>query len=464
MRYSQAIELSERLLCALYAAPQHGELVCTGLDPGAFPPELRGSYEVFVSAGIRDGRLDYARVDNQVPREVLDTLRGSFSTDSIRFGKEWTLLEAWATELKEWSAKRNLAIEAGDISEGVIQEGTGQTIAEVASSFIDVASRYLEQSGPELYDTDTLADGLRDELQSWKAGESTDYQQSFLPGYDRSIGGFPRGEVTIFAGMTGGYKTGITVEINRRMLTNSDKATVIFSAEMNAQQMGHRFAALLSGHSTFKFRPRDGEAVDIPEETWADYEVAIAKMRKWKLFIDDDPEPTLDRIYAKVRQIQTQHEVGAVFIDYLEKVSVEGHDSEEQRVAKIALGCKTIAKRLKVPMIVLCQYSGRQDESNPVMPKNSWLRYSRKIAHEAAVIIHWHYPRYYIDNGLTEKKKWGNIMYNDVTPNDMYAVCGKNRFSHKGKPKFSINPVTGRLIDPSDPQSDEVIIDGEAPF
>src|SRR5690606_3888283 len=114
------------------------------------------------------------------------------------------------------------------------------------------------------------------------------------------------------------------------------------------------------------------------------------------IHIDDDPAPTFSRIAARCQQVQVTDGLAFVAIDYDEKIDSEG-DTEELRVSAIAQGAKNLAKRFGVPVVSLSQYSKAAENSYGI-PQDSWLRYSGKKLQESALVLHWYWPGFWIEN------------------------------------------------------------------
>ena len=141
--------------------------------------------------------------------------------------------------------------------------------------------------------------------------------------------------------------------------------------------------------------------------------------------------------------MQAKEGLGAIFIDYDERVDAEG-DSEELRVGAVAKGLKRIAKVLGVPVICISQYS--RQAGKPSWPDDSWLRYSGKKEQEAALILHWYWPHFWTKKGYSPD----NIpMYRSEKHG--YLIVSKNRFGNTGHVDLMFEPSQARFSDPREP-------------
>lgn len=291
----------------------------------------------------------------------------------------------------------------------------------------------------------------------WEAGEVTDYCPTGFYSLDVAIGGYPIGELTTMAAMTGAGKTSLLVQILKSLALwqskkREPKAVLMFSAEMSREQIAHRAA---SNHAGVNLRDlRMGKAT---EEERQRYSEMLGWLATLPIHIDDDPAPTFSHIAARCQQVAMTDGLAFVGVDYDEKITSEG-ETEELRVSAIAKGLKNVAKRFQVPVAALSQYSRA---ANPhEFPTDDWLRYSGKKEHESALILHWVYPQYWVKKGVPPMKKVRggdevpNIAgYNPLHPERGYLMCTKNRFGATGRVDLEFQEQYTRFIDIRDPET-----------
>lgn len=292
------------------------------------------------------------------------------------------------------------------------------------------------------------------QVDQWEAGETPEYAPSGIYSLDTVTGGYPVGEVTTFAAMTGAGKTAFLTHSARavalaeaaKVRTGKIKAArpiVIFSAEMNREQLVHRMASAASNANLRELRSGKCSAA-----VYATYREALLSLAPLPIVIDDNPAPTLAQISARLTQasIGSGGEIAFVAVDYDEKVSTQGA-SEELRVSAIAQGLKSVAKRHNVAVLALSQYSRKATHNEA--PSNDWLRYSGKKEHESAQIIHWSYPGYWTSKGHELETIWGK----PISPGDGLLVVTKNRFGPGGKIRLRFLPESTAFVDPDDPET-----------
>jgi len=282
-------------------------------------------------------------------------------------------------------------------------------------------------------------------LQEWKQGEVNDLIPTGFPGLDGICDGYPVGELTTFAAHTGAGKTSFivqTVATLARAWQGEDKALLIFSAEMDKKQIAQKAASQIARADLRALRR--GTA---PEEEYDAMEEALGLVSSLSLHVDDAAKPSMQHIRARCQRIAAQEDLAFVAVDYDEKVQGAG-ETEEQRVASIATGSKAMAKRLNVAWVNLSQYKRMSDPMGT--PDDHWLRYSGKKEQESALILHWYWPGYWVQN-----KGNSPDTVPDYDPNEPNMYATKNRITGgTGAARMYFRPEHTRFVDPKDPETE----------
>lgn len=286
-------------------------------------------------------------------------------------------------------------------------------------------------------------------LHEWKAGRVTDRTPTGIYSLDAATEGYPVGELTTFAAQTGAGKTSFLVQsavgiARREARAEKPRTVLVFSCEMGREQLAARAG---SNASEVNLRHlRDGTSSDADADR---YENMLIELAQLPVHIDDAPNPTLTQIAGRCQYVASQgHGLAAVFVDYDEKVHTEGQ-SEELRVSAIAQGLKAIAKRFSVPVIALSQY-GRQQNMHSRAPEDSWLRYSGKKEQESALILHWIWPKYWLNRGKSPESIYGYDKLGDARG---WVRATKNRNGPTGQAELIFDERYTRFIDPKDPET-----------
>jgi replicative DNA helicase len=87
--------------------------------------------------------------------------------------------------------------------------------------------------------------------------------------------------------------------------------------------------------------------------------------------------------------MHTQYGIKLIVIDYLQllhSTSRRAMDNRQQEVSEISSGIKSLAKELKVPVIVLCQLNREMEREKNRKPRLSDLRESGAIEQDADLV------------------------------------------------------------------------------
>ena len=129
----------------------------------------------------------------------------------------------------------------------------------------------------------------------------------------------------------------------------------IFSLEMGADQLATRM--ICSSGNVDSNRLRTGT---MTEEDWSRFTIAVGKLSRTKIFIDDTPGIRINDLRSKCRRLKQEHGLDMIVIDYLQLIQGSGSrfsDNRQQEVSEISRTLKAIARELECPVIALSQLS-----------------------------------------------------------------------------------------------------------
>lgn len=278
---------------------------------------------------------------------------------------------------------------------------TATKTIENAYTHEEELEQFLETVEQEIFkiSEDRIVDGakpLRDSIETavnlvnnmlQRKGELTGVSTGLID-LDKMTFGFHAQEMIVVAGRPSMGKTSLALRFTEAAVLPklSQKAvpTLLFSLEMGADQLAMR---LLCGRARVNMtKLRDGF---LSADSQKDLVQTAKELKNAPLWIDDAGSLTILEMRAKARRMQSQlnGKLGLVVIDYLQLLS--GTDSRvprEQQIAEISRGIKSMAKELKVPVIVLSQLN-RESEKERRQPRLSDLRESGSIEQDADLVL-----------------------------------------------------------------------------
>ncbi|WP_024904490.1 replicative DNA helicase [Robbsia andropogonis] len=201
---------------------------------------------------------------------------------------------------------------------------------------------------------------------------------------DRALnGGFRPGQSIVLAGRPGMGKTSLALNIG---LSVSESGQCLFlSQEMPTAEIVDRATAQLGRIPLSKVMnaPLDDQ------DFWRSVTVAAHKVTDLGLFIDDQGCLTLLDVRNKARAIKRKHGLNLLVVDYLQLMSGDGSNRNEQ-IGAISRGIKALAKELDIAVLLLSQLNRKVEDRSSHIPQPSDLRDSGSIEQDADVILFIH--------------------------------------------------------------------------
>uniref|UniRef100_A0A7C2K5D9 Replicative DNA helicase n=1 Tax=candidate division WOR-3 bacterium TaxID=2052148 RepID=A0A7C2K5D9_UNCW3 len=206
---------------------------------------------------------------------------------------------------------------------------------------------------------------------------------------DELTTGFHNGDLIIIASRPSQGKTSLALNIMRYLSVESGIPTAMFSLEMPVDQIGLRLLCMQSRVDISKLRKGI-----IREEDFEKITIAAGQLKKAPIFIDDTPSIPILELRAKARRIKREHDIKAIFVDYLQLIKgPENAENRQQEISAISRSLKALAKELQIPVIALSQLSRAIEQRSDKRPQLSDLRESGAIEQDADLVIFLHKPR-----------------------------------------------------------------------
>lgn len=210
---------------------------------------------------------------------------------------------------------------------------------------------------------------------------------------DQMTSGLEPGNLMILGARPGMGKTALALSIASRATISGDKARVLFfSLEMSARELAKRALVSLTGLSYFDLSAGRFDAFQKQ-----DIRDAARTMDAWTVSIDDSPSHTAATIQTAARRWQRRSGLDLVIVDHLDFVESGRRDeSTYARVSAAVRGLKQLAKRLGVPVLLLCQLSRNVERRDDKRPTLADLRDSGNIEQDADLVTFLYREHYYV--------------------------------------------------------------------
>jgi replicative DNA helicase len=149
--------------------------------------------------------------------------------------------------------------------------------------------------------------------------------------FDKMTDGLHGSEMIIIAARPSMGKTAFAMNIAEYVAVELKKAVAVFSLEMSAQQLVQRL--LCSRARVNLGKVREGF---LSERDFPSLQVAASKLAESKIFIDDTSGLSILEVRAKARRLKSQHDIQAIFIDYLQLLRSTSKRAQDNRQLEIA--------------------------------------------------------------------------------------------------------------------------------
>lgn len=202
-----------------------------------------------------------------------------------------------------------------------------------------------------------------------RAGDA--YQdETFVPGFDTGLpsldeicGRFMDGDLIILGASQGDAKTAMATQIARRATKRGP--VLFFQQEMRDEDMGRRMLAADSGVSVSEI---EEGAFDF--NAFDKIITAQRNLEKERLFIDDRPRLKMAQIRARALAMKNSAGLVMVLVDHLRLVQADGKVRDAfERTEYVTGSMKSLAKELRVPLILLAQRTRTSQDRDDPMPR-----------------------------------------------------------------------------------------------
>src|SRR5258708_2276511 len=262
------------------------------------------------------------------------------------------------------------------------QDDVDSLLDEVEQRIFDVGEDRLKGQMLSMKDHAMQAIETIEKLYERK-GSITGISTGFVE-FDRMTSGLHPSEMVVIAARPSMGKTALAMNIAEFVAISEKLPVAVFSLEMSSQQLVQRM--LCSRARVNLQRVRDGF---LGERDFQSLTAAASKLAEAKIFIDDSASLSILELRAKARRLKAQQDVQLLIIDYLQllrSTSRRAQDNRQLEISEISAGPKALAKKLKIPVIVVSQLNPQPEQRTGGKPRLSDLRESGSIEQDADLV------------------------------------------------------------------------------
>ena len=365
----QDTKLERKLIAELVANPDLIPTTMELITPSTFAHEkCQNAYKEMVKMYEEREQIDIVTMSHKIEkdffvREILT--QDGYATDlSIR---------AHCEALASTSRKRRLYY-AG-LKALQLSAYSGDNRDDILA-FASNLSGEIEQDEPR-NGTQSLSDAIFDYGKKLQEGIMRRVPSGF-PTIDKMTrGGFAAGNLVILAARPSVGKTAFMLQMARAAARNGVPALAL-SLEMTHVELSERMM----------FSTEEINASDITQDKvdWQKFERAAKEFDHYPIYLDETPQ-SLDEVCASITLNHRKGKCGIAFIDYVQLMSTnDANDSFYRQVTGITKRLKKLAKKLKIPIVALCQLN-RSSVAEKRAPQLHDLRDSGSIEQDADIVL-----------------------------------------------------------------------------
>ncbi len=292
----------------------------------------------------------------------------------------------YAKIIQKKATLRRLINAASEITNlGYHEEKDLEKLLDISEQkLFSVSQKYLRQAFVPLNNLLTDAFERIDDLHK-DSGKLRGIPTGFID-LDNRLAGLQKSNLIILAARPSMGKTSLALDFARNIATKSKIPVGIFSLEMSKEELVDRMLCAEARVGLWELRT--GKLSDKGEnDDFSRIGMAMGRLSEAPIFIDDSGTLNIMELRTKARRLQMEHNLGVIFVDYLQLMEGRSNESRVQEISEISRALKGLARELNVPIVALSQLSRAVESRNPPIPKLADLRESGSIEQDADVVM-----------------------------------------------------------------------------
>jgi replicative DNA helicase len=300
----------------------------------------------------------------------------------------------YAEQLLDLHVDREL-LNAGEKLKNLAGKRLGRASLDEAEKTVMGIS--LEHTLNDSLSVKDLVKGALVRMQDRWEGKEPEGLKTGLRDLDRLLVGLKPGGCYVVAARPSKGKTSLAMQIVENVSVINGIPSGVFSLEMSREELIDRMICTMSQVCASSLSHHAAT-----EQQFSAIRRAAKAISSAPMEICDQGGLTISALRAKARRMAQRHHIQLLVVDYIQLM--QGHSTRENRnqeVSEVSRGLKSLAKELRLPVIVVSQLN-RQSENENRMPRLSDLRESGSIEQDADVVVMIHERTPRNERGISE--------------------------------------------------------------
>jgi replicative DNA helicase len=384
--YPQSIEAERALLCSLFLDNSKIGDILEVIDVRDFYDERNASiFEAIKELYEENAPFDFVTVPNKLKeKDSLDKIGIEYIAGVIDYLPAPANAYYYAQIIYKKSILRALIEISSDIANVCYEEP--EEIEDVLNLAEKKIFEISSKKSNKYFSVDEMTDETLEYIEALRKRKTvlTGVPSGFND-LDRMTNGFQNGDLIIIAGRPSMGKTAFVLNAALNAAVEHSKRIGVFNLEMTAKQLILRMLSSLSGVGVYNLRTGflDNSQMD-------SVVMALDKLKKVKVYIDDTSFLTVADIRTKARKMKMEKDIDMLIVDYLQLIQGLGNSSNKNRtqeISEISRSLKILAKELDIPIVALSQLNRAVEARDDKRPMMADLRESGAIEQDADVIM-----------------------------------------------------------------------------
>ncbi|MDR0290487.1 MAG: replicative DNA helicase [Treponema sp.] len=204
---------------------------------------------------------------------------------------------------------------------------------------------------------------------------------------DEMTAGFQESDFVIIGARPSIGKTALALNMAAHIAFKHQRPTAFFSLEMSAVALGQRLISSEARVDGNKLRSGFLKSDDFQKIL----EVA-GRINETPFYVVDMPNMKLLDLRSQARKLRAQEKIEIMFVDYLGLIGHENNSlPRHEQISEISRSLKSLARELKIPIVVLCQLNREMERTGQGQPPTlANLRDSGSIEQDADLVLFLH--------------------------------------------------------------------------
>jgi replicative DNA helicase len=204
---------------------------------------------------------------------------------------------------------------------------------------------------------------------------------------DEMTSGFQESDLVIIGARPSIGKTALALNMAAYIAFRHNIPTGFFSLEMSDVALAQRLIS-----SEAKVDGKNLRSGYLSSENFRDILSVTGKMNEAPFYIVDMPNMKLLDLRSQARKLRAKEAVRIIFVDYLGLIGHENNSlPRHEQISEISRSLKSLARELKIPVVVLCQLNREMERIGQGQPPTlANLRDSGSIEQDADLVIFLH--------------------------------------------------------------------------